>query len=355
MGSVIFYISVFSISSLMLSACKRKRGGFFFFFIAVALPVFVAALRDGIGTDYENYVFMYQANSKLSFGEWFRLSRSFGATRFGVWLMARVAGIFNSKEVFLGFFSVLTLLPVAWRLSTDYDKATRATIYFIYLMTCYSSGLNICKQMAAIGILFFGLRYVQERKLWKFLLIVLCAASLHVSALIAVVIYFMYDADDSLFTMKKAFLLVGGTVMLLLLPQLLKFLGDRFEDYLVYEGTISNLTFFADLFWCVLFCLLFQKYINFDKKNGIFIMMMMIGVLLDLSGFYSPYIKRIAQYFTFSQVLLIGQLPQIFSCAENRRFARVSILAYTVVMFIGQYYILGFGDIIPYKFIGGIL
>ncbi len=323
------------------------------FVIAILLPILMAALRKGVGTDYDNYIYMFQSNVNKSFDEWFVSSRSFGGNRIGVFLMAKIAGIFNSSEVFFGLFATITVFPVAWRLKTAYPSSICGLSYFIFLATLYCSGLNICKQIAAIGLLFFGLKYVNERKFIKYVIIVLLASSIHVTAMCGIAIYFLHDTRETFLSFKKMCYILLGVLGISLLPYILRAVGGRFEEYLDYMGNISNLSFYITLAWCLLFCAMYKRFMTIDKRNGVLIMMMVIGLLLSLSGFYSPFVKRIASYFTFSQFLLMGQLPEMVANGRSRIFVKSCIIMYTIALFVITYYILGQSDIIPYKLIGG--
>lgn len=355
MESVIFYFTIFALSTWLLT--KSKVGQIkridIPFVIAILLPILMAALRKGVGADYDNYIYIFQNNVNQSFGEWFVSSRSFGGTRIGVFFMAKIAGIFNSSEVFLGIFATITVFPVAWRLKTEYSSSVYGLSYFIFLTTLYCSGLNICKQIAAIGLLFFGLKYVNERKFIKYVIIVLLASSIHVTAMCAIAIYFLYDPQKTFLSFKKMCYVLLGVLGVSLLPYVLRAVGGRFEGYLDYEKDISNLSFYITLAWCLLFCVMYKRFMMLDKRNSVLIMMMVIGSLLNLSGFYSPFVKRIALYFTFSQFLLMGQLPDMLTNGRSRIFVRSCIVIYTIALFVITYYILGQSDIIPYKLIGG--
>ena len=84
--SILLYTVTFTLSALFLkeSVKTKKRGVNVYLIISVALPVLLAAFRHNVGTDYENYVTMYERNSALTFIQWFESSRNFDENRFGI-------------------------------------------------------------------------------------------------------------------------------------------------------------------------------------------------------------------------------------------------------------------------------
>lgn len=357
MGSVLLYLFLFMLSALMLSKsemAKNKKNDIWFI-LAVLLPIILAAFRDHVGTDFINYINMYKRNASLSFGEWFRVSRSVSASRLGIWLISYIAGFFKSSEMFFAFFATFIVVPIALRLKQDYSKSICALCYFIYLTTFYATGLNMCKQGAAIGILFYGMKYVYERKFLKYILIVLIATSVHITAAIAIGIYFLYEPTKRLFTLRKICLALAAVCAIAIVPKILELMGGRFSSYTVYEGEISNMMFFLNLCWTVLFCILYKYYVKRDIRNNFLIMMLVIGTILELTGFYSPIVKRVALYYNFPQFLLIGQLPQTVCIGKNIAIMKIILYVYTVVLFVVRFYVLGHSEIIPYNFIGGTI
>lgn len=356
MESVILYLLVFFLSTFMLSKSKVGRGRKIdiYFLLAIIFPIIFASLRNNVGTDYNNYVIMYSNNASKTFFEWYKSSRSLEASRFLVWLIARISGFFNSQELFFAFFASFTVIPVAYRLKTDYDNSICALSYYIFLATLYCTGLNTCKQIAAIGIVFWGLKYLNERKFLQYAITVLLASLIHFTAIIAIILYFLYDSQKRFFSLKKTIYIVCGVLLVSVLPRVVQLLGGRFTTYFSYNKEVSNLSFYITLLWCLVFLLLFRHYIKLDVRNGTLTVMMCIGVLFSITGFYSPFVKRIALYFTFSQFILMGQLPNLFHKKKDKAITKFLIYCYTTILFIVESYVLGHGEIIPYHLIGGI-
>ena len=254
--------------------------------------------------------------------------------------------------MFYGLLSAVIYVPAALVLKKQYPKDLNFLAVFMFLTSTFTSGLNIGKQVAAVVMLIAGLQYVYERRFWKFLLMVFFAFCFHPSALVIVPIYFLWKPEDAVFSFKRLVFIVGSILFLNFLPQILTMVGGRFESYTAYTDEISNKSFYMSLAWVVFFLLMRRRYTDLDWRNDLYITIVLIGLILNISGFSSPYVKRIAIYYTFPQNFLIFQVPYLFDERDKPLF-KFLVFVYTIVMFVVSYYFFEFSDIIPYKYYGG--
>ena len=353
-ASVFLYIIVYIISAYLMSKSQviEKKRPDLLFVIAVLLPVLLAAKRFYVGTDYENYFIMYRRMSRCAFTQWVREEMTLDGTPFGIWFAARIAFQFRSYNMFYGLLAAVIYVPAALVFKKQYPKDITFYAIFMFLTGQFTSGLNITKQVAAVVMLVAGLQYVHERKLWKFALTLLFALCFHPSALVAIPIYFLWKPKDAVVSFKRIVFILACIIFISFLPQVLSLLGGRFEGYTAYTDEISNKSFYLSAVWVVFFFLMRRKYTEFDQRNDLYITMALIGLILNISGFSSPYVKRMAMYYTFPQSFLIFQIPYLFDEREKPLF-KALVFIYTIVMFVVNYYVLEFSDIIPYTVQGG--
>lgn len=352
MKSVLLYLIVYAVSSFFIAKSKfnGKNRIDLYFILSIFIPVIFAAKRNNVGSDFPTYMLIYGHNSILTFQKWFATNSFVSGIGFSVWLFAKIAGYFNSSELFFGLFAFAVVIPVAYRLKTNYTYKICSLAYFVFLMTLYTSGLNICKQMAAIGILFCGIKYINERKFLKYVFVVVVSSLIHPTASIAIFAYFLYDNNGKLLTLKKMILIIAGIVAVVMYQKVLQIVGGKFESYSTYKDETNNRLFFLNLAWCLIFCFWNRNYIKFDERNNTLITMLIIGLILEFTGFSSPFVKRIAMYYSYPQFLLISQLPYTIVTRKSVPFAKIMIVVYTILLFIVQYLILGQASIIPYSF-----
>jgi len=353
-ASLFLYLAVYIASAFLMSKSRviEKKRPDMLFIIAVLLPVLLAANRFYVGTDYENYFLMYRKMSRCAFVKWVSDEMAIDGIPFGIWLIARIAFQFRSYKLFFGLLAAVIYVPAALVFKKQYPKDITFYAVFMFLTGQFTSGLNISKQVAAVVMLIAGLQYVHERKFWKFVMTLLFAFCFHPSALIAAPIYFLWKPVNSTISFKRVVFILCCILFINFLPQVLTAVGGRFESYTAYTDEISNKSFYLSLAWVAFFFLMRSKYTEFDPRNDLYITMSLIGLILNISGFSSPYVKRMAMYYTFPQTFLIFQLPYVFDEREKALFKNI-VFIYTIVMFIVNYYVLEFSDILPYIYRGG--
>ncbi len=339
-ASVILYLAVYIISAYFMSKSRviEKKRPDILFVVAVLLPVLLAANRYYVGTDFENYFLMYKNMSRCPFTRWMSEEMSIDGTPFGIWFIARLAFQIRSYKMFYGLLATVIYVPAALMIKKYFPKDLSFLGILLFLTGEFTTGLNISKQVSAVVILMAGMQYVHERKFWKFALTLLLSWCFHPSALIAAPIYFLWKAEDTPISFKRVVFILGCVVFINVLPQFLTAIGGRFETYTVYTDEISNKSFFLSASWVFFFFVMRRRYTELDWRNDLYISMILIGLILSISGFSSPFVKRIAMYYTFPQIFLIFQIPYLFDEQEKPLFKSL-VFIYTIVMFVLNFYV----------------
>lgn len=350
-SSLVLYMAVYLFSALFLyfAACTSKKSNKLIFgATAVLLPCILAGFRYGVGVDYFNYNHMYQMYADLSFSEYLNSS---ARAEFAVYIMSKIASLFNSSRLFFALFAFVIYAPVAKMIIQREDKKDTFFLALFFLMSSFSTGLNIMRQVAAASILLYSMKYVFDRKLKKFVLMVIIASMFHISAIIILPLYFMWDKEEkfNLFKIKPWVIIVAYCVVALNLPNLLQLLGGRFVEYATGEIQGRNLSILLNCIWMAIY-LLFNKQITKNRtQNGLYIFMIVIGTILSFTGIINIFLKRSAIYFNYPDFILLTQLKNIFNL-KSRGLFYLLVTGYSMFMFVLTYYILGQTGIFPYAF-----
>lgn len=354
-ASIVLYFAVYMVSAYLMSKSRimEEKKLDLAFVVAVLLPVLLAAKRYFVGTDFENYYFIYNRMSRCSFRNWIAEEMSLDGNPLGLWFAARIAFQFRSYEMYYGLLAAIIFIPPVLFFHKNFPKEIIFLAVFAFCTSHFTNGFNGIKQYAAISIIIFALDYVYERRFWKYALSIFLAFCFHPTAVIAFPIYFLWKPEGVTVSFKRVFLIGCFVFLLVLAPQLLTALGGRFTNYANSVEDISNKSFYLNLAWLVFFLVMRGKYIEFDFRNDLLITLVIVGQILGISGFYSPAVNRISLYFSFSRTLLLFQIPYVFDKEEKSLF-KILVFLYMAVMFIVNYYFYEFSDILPYKYFGGI-
>lgn len=152
---------------------------------AALVLMVVAALRWGVGTDFGQYVLNYEIY-KTSLSE---SLRSFDEP--GIKAIAwAVAHVWDDAAVFMAVASLITVGLMLWTI-TRYSTALMMSFMLFIFVGSWHGSFNGVRQFLACAVLFAGHRFIVERKPLKYALVVLVAASFHISALAMIPLYFV--------------------------------------------------------------------------------------------------------------------------------------------------------------------
>ncbi|MDO4378761.1 MAG: EpsG family protein [Erysipelotrichia bacterium] len=358
MSSLLIYISVFTVSSMMISIYSEKRKMFdLFSLIGLSALVLFAAGRYFVGTDFVTYCLMFERFAKT---EW----NSFFDSVSSEYLFAAIAKITYAKgghALTYGTFAFLFLMPVYCTLKKQYQDISLATTMFVFCFSAYALAFNITREYIAVAIVFYSLKYVFNNRFISFAICIFIATLFHKSAFIALILWILWNHKYNI-TIKgfgKALVILATVVFVFYYQDIIKFIfGDSeiFSDYLGYaaEGKAGlNRDFYLSLLETIVI-LLFYKVLAkdryYDDRIDYMILLSVIALLIGITGFFHPQVKRIAYYFSMpANLILFGYMPKY----SNKKYAwliQFLIIVYFVSKFVLTSYILDQGDLIPYEF-----
>lgn len=353
LGSILLYVGTFGLSAL--ASNFKIKNKFLKFFIIILPPVFLATFRYNIGYDYGSYIQGFINSYDCTLESIFS-SYDIGdpiAYNF----ITKVMTFFDSDRLFLMVLSLLSLIPGLIYILNDWkDVNTKSLMIFIYLFIPFIFSFSACKQGIALSILIYSLKYVFNRKLFKFLLCVLLAFLFHSTSIIFIFVYFMLDKKGNFSLLKKIFLIIACVFIIINLQLILEgFMGGRYETYAIDNVEGRNRTFWLYSLLASIFLIFRKKLILIDKRNDLLIMMMIIGAITQYLGFSNAFAKRIGEYFLVAQVFLIPQCIYIFK-RSSRSLIFVLIVLYVVGIFLIANPTASSGmGFVPYRFIFGEL
>ncbi|MDG3374998.1 EpsG family protein, partial [Vibrio parahaemolyticus] len=158
------------------------------------LPTFLATFRSPtVGTDTQMYQYMFEGYLKIP--HLFERLKISGFKEFLNTIIAQIGVFIGSFNVYIFIFSFVTLLIIIKSLSLYINKDAVSVSYFVYLCLFFPQSLNIMRQSLAVAIVFWGLQYILEKCPRKYVITILLAVGVHISALIALPLYFLLNKE----------------------------------------------------------------------------------------------------------------------------------------------------------------
>ena len=354
MASFLLYIFCFVFSACMIALAQRTSRKLFTI-IGLATPILLVGLRQGVGTDYAAYVYMFNEFSQISLQNLITMPE-------------------NSIE--LGFYAIIQL---SWLLTRDYTLMFGASAmltvcfaylgikrlvprylpiaFFLYLLVLMPSSMNLVRQGIAMSVIIFAISYIIRGNVYKYIACVLVAASFHTSALIMLPLYMLKLVGN----IKKINVNTNLSIVIVitlcfgvLLPSLIASgsMNILLGDYANYEGMQVGIGLVTLFFAIILIPLVIIFYQPLGRKSEtarllgamVFIEVALLG-LSSVSGVFT----RISYYFTFAGLLYITMIPNIINPKGAQVVAWILIALYGILYFTVTYYFAGYSNIFPYE------
>jgi len=248
-----------------------------------------------------------------------------------------------SFELLIFFISFLTICLVMFFIKREACYWS-LSIFIFYSQYFLRGAMGNIRQMLAMSILLYSYKYVSERKIIKFLLIIFLAGSLHRSAFVFIPFYFLLNKK---YTKKQMIVLVflsiiisRTNIILYLFNLLLKLEKIGFDLKILYKithyfferrGNSSLLVLgaFERLFFISLFIFLKDKI----YKQGIYYRIYFNSYFYSILIFFLFSIdlhiaSRVARIFQITEILLIPLLVKLINPKELR------VIIYILVLFL---------------------
>lgn len=166
-----------------LGTFPRTTSSRLFVSLAGLVLILVAGLRWRVGTDFGQYVLNYDVY-KTSFVADLRTFDEPGVKGLA-WLVSQVR---DDSAVFIFAASAITIGLMLWTI-TRYSTALAMSFLLLIFVGSWHGSFNGVRQFLAAAIILAGHRFIVDRKFVKFALVVLLAASFHISALAMLALY----------------------------------------------------------------------------------------------------------------------------------------------------------------------
>lgn len=180
-----FSIIVLLLSYNLVSSLRQKR---VFSILIIVILVYFSGFRDGLGTDYQNYLIGIETKSYLD-------SYLFGFTEplFNLLCIIVKVSIFSPILVFL-ICALVANVGICMFLFENKKFAMWAVLLYVFIPTLYSQSFNLMRQFFAIGIFYFSFKYVGV-SFKKYLSCCVFASLMHMSAILLIPLYWMAHVD----------------------------------------------------------------------------------------------------------------------------------------------------------------
>lgn len=341
----IFSIPVYALFLHLLSLDNRKKNIILCFLVAVQLFLTGALRAVTVGGDLEGYVPTYIRLGNSTWDEVF-----IGRLEPGYLLLNKILTFFTTDERLL---LVVTSGIVVVGFCVFICKNSRIpwlSLYLFIALGFYTTSLSMLRQSLAIALILGSVRYVEQRKFFNFLIVVLAAVLFHYTAVVFLILY-----PISRFKVTWGYficMLTGAFLISWVLGKIFLFtIIEKF--YSSYEDQITGGTGYNMLLLLILVTVaglfLWRKREDSQQRNVI-AQMMILACCFQFMALHFGLFARVVLYFSVSQLIFI---PNAISCISVKDLKFLTgLIVSGLAIFYFVVFILG-GDscgILPYRF-----
>lgn len=353
-SSFVFYISVFSLSSILIYFGMIKKNKILKL-IALIIPIIVATLRYGVGTDYFNYMRNFKLSYNINLKEYIYENSILETGKF---FINKIGQCFDSYLIVLLVSSSLVIIFIYISIIYHKNKISVSLSFYIFLCIYFPMSFNIMLQYIAVALVAISYRYIFEKNIFKFTLIILFAGFFHSTALMMFPIYFLWSKKNN--DIVKNWKLILGIIIMIFIAlnyqEILKVLSELsgMESYSIYvtdKYSGNNRDIYMKFLLFVGTLIFIKPLIRYDKRNKLYILFVIFNLIIGITGYTSPFVKRISIYLEVSQIFLIPCFVRICNNINIRKIVAYLVYIYPIMYFFLLYYLLGQANVVPYKFI----
>ncbi len=306
-----------------------------FLFAGLVLALF-AGMRSDVFPDYEAYALYFD---ELSSGN----ESTLVATEPGFILINKVIGFFTGNSVWLFMFMAVTAVAINLKSFKDYTPFFFIPVLVYFSHTYLGRELMQIRAGVAAAMCLFALRYIMRNQFWRFLLIVLVAASVHLASLAFIVAYPVVKMNMGRKTWALILTmctLIGIVSPLGALLRQLPFVDaiSRLQDYTASDtyggslGVLTNPTFLKQLFISSIGLVFYDKLSAKVPYFRTFLICYLIATCwLVLWNDFGILAARVATFFSISEGLLLASFMYLVS-RESRPIYVTLVIALAFMM-----------------------
>ena len=304
---------------------KSSMTKIFYVMTAITL-VFVAGFRCHVGTDYAMYEYTFQ-NRVRDFAENSFFQNEPGYS-FLCWVTSLLGGNF---ETIVFLTSAITVFLFVITIYKNTDMLLPTILLYVFL-GCWHGPFNGIRQYLAAAIVFSGLRFIKERKFWKYALVVFIAFLFHSSAIMMIFIYFI--AYNKISIQNILFLILVSLIILFSFTEVLEFTGFLLQEDLSDEGaylvrSVNTFRILVATVPAVFFLILYQNK-PITKEQRFWFNMLIIHSVMMFATSNSAYLARMGIYTMPFSVIGIPELIKGINPKDKKVVTTTILIAFAI-------------------------
>lgn len=340
MINIYIFIIILTVYLLIqLLPIKKEKKNLLFVNLGFLILFIILAIRKPI-IDMDNYFSYFSYLKKANIEQFLNFKLEFLYKVLNI----AIAHIWFNKRFFMFVIDIITMYGVYFCVK-KYAKNYLVTILLFVAIGTYYMQFFILRQAIAIAILLYSIKYISEKKLFKFILCVLIATLFHKTSIVFILAYFVCNIK---FNLKYLGIWLGIWMGTFLFKSVItsQFIIDKYkvygQDQIVGEGYGRLLIFVGIL--CVTLCIDYliikrektekEKILNkreITDEMSIFYNLTLLTILFQILATQNDAFCRLANIFCVGSVILLPNMISQLEIKQNKQiFNVITVIAVSI-------------------------
>lgn len=288
--------------------------------------------RGDFTSDYNSYsMFFERLHTSVSFRDLF--TKTFTMEK-GFVALSKTISVFTSSKLCYHLIVSFLLLLLYFRIFYKHSEMFWLSILLFVNLGDYYGSMNLVRQSLSAAIMFNGFTLLENKKIIKYSLLVVLAASIHTSALVMTIAYFVLRIDTNKVS-RKIYIFASAVAIFILLNYVVNAIKILFPKYQNYHYGMGNGSFNAVVapLAVYIFLLISLKFFTSDYdhrsvKNIILLNGTLLSVICLAWGTKVYMFTRMVYFFRPYMCLAA---PNVLNCYSDKKTKNTVIVIICVI------------------------
>ena len=322
----------------------KSRHKYNYFLMACCwMPLFlVSGLRWNVGTDFPG---IYLKGFKII---------ADGGTfpwESGYVLLNKAVSMVTDDPTGIFILTSFVFLTFVFKAIYDLSVDIRLSVLFLVIDGFYFQSMNGIRQWITLAMFLYSIKFIRDKRFIPYLIVILLASTIHLSALIFIPIYFLCQIR---IPPRKGILVLSISIACMPFVRGIFNYIVSFTKYKWYLNILYNKSDFSITDTIIGAILMFLGYFYYrnakdDKTYSILMNLQLIAFIVSLYSTVIILAERIVPCFTAAELLFV---PLILSQEKDRKTRMIFTILLVTFFALTCYYtygVLGWSNILPYR------
>lgn len=247
----------------------------------------------------------------------------------GYSVFEKVVQIFTGNyQVYLVVIAVIFFTVMAWWIYKYSAEPCLSYLIFSSFLFAFYALTGLRQTLATVLVVFIGTKLIEERKFWRFLLVVAVAFTVHKSAICFLPFYFLSRLPVNKWTVSVVAIMTP--VVFRFNEEVFRVLGflvgyeyDELENRGAYGFTFMYLAV------TVVMVIFLKHFRNICENYKMYYNALFLGLLFLPLVFVNPTAMRVVQYYS---LFLMLSIPQLLKCFDKKLRSVVYVIIVTALL-----------------------